>query len=74
MLHRYVPPPEAIRVAAEPEQMTPLVADAAGRGLTVTVPLAVALQCPALVAVTVYVVVTTGLTVMNVPVWAVLQT
>jgi len=51
-------------VAGEPEHIEALVADAEGRALTVTVPLAVAEQPPALVAVTLYVVVLAGLTLI----------
>jgi hypothetical protein len=51
--HEYVPPPEVVSVAEAPEQMVGLLTVGVGAALTVTVPLAVAVQPEALVAVTV---------------------
>ena len=46
VLHRYVLPPDAVIVVEACEQLTPLVAEAAGSGLTVMTLLAVVLQVP----------------------------
>ncbi len=48
-----MPPPEVVRVADPPEHILVLFTVGAGFGFTVTVPLAVAVQPEALVAVTV---------------------
>jgi hypothetical protein len=63
-----------VRVVEAPEQTTPLLAVGVGSALTVTVPLAVAEHPDALVAVTVYVVVDAGETVIDAVVAAVLHT
>jgi hypothetical protein len=56
VFHRYVEPPEAVNVEDWPEQITFVPAMlGVGKGLTVKVRLAVAVQPLALVAVTVYV-------------------
>jgi hypothetical protein len=51
VLHKYVAPPVAVNVAVPPAQIEALLTPATGKGLTVTVPDAVALQ-PFVVAVT----------------------
>ena len=63
VLHKYVPPPDAVRVAEDPEQIIPsllvvpdvsaIVMDGVGKGLTVIVCEAVAEHPFALVTVTV---------------------
>ena len=44
VLHRYVPPPVAVNVADCPAQIVGLLTVGIGNALTVTVPLAVAVQ------------------------------
>lgn len=53
VLHTYELPPDAVMTAGTPEHVTPFVADGVGLAAMVTVPLAVAVQLPELVAVTV---------------------
>ena len=66
VLHRYVMPPDAVRVVEPPVQITfwPAIATD-GNVFTVTVLLEDALQPFTSVAVTVYVVVVSGVTVME---------
>jgi hypothetical protein len=75
ILHTYVPPPLAVRLVLVPEHIafTPLICAAAVE-LTVTVRLALFIHPFVLVAVTVYVVVTSGLTVIDADVDPLLQT
>jgi hypothetical protein len=63
LLHKYVPPPAAVKVVLAPLQITDVpVMLAVGNGLTVTVLVAVDVQPLALVTVTVYVASAVGLT------------
>jgi hypothetical protein len=63
LLHKYVPPPAAVKVVLPPLQITDVpVMFAIGNGLTVTVLVAVDVQPLALVTVTVYVASAVGLT------------
>lgn len=83
VLHRYVPPPVPVSVTEDPAHIAPslgvlpevsdTVIPATGSGLTVIVVDAVAVQPLALVTVTVYGVVPTGVTVMAIVVAPVLQ-
>jgi hypothetical protein len=66
VLHKYVPPPVAVKVVEPPLQITDVpVMLAVGNGLTVTALVAVAVHPFALVTVTVYVALAVGLTLID---------
>jgi hypothetical protein len=66
VLHKYVPPPVAVKVVEPPLQITFVpVMLAVGNGLTVTALVAVAVHPFALVTVTVYVALAVGLTLID---------
>lgn len=61
--HVYVTAPVAVKLAVCPEQMVALFTPTVDAGITFTVPVAVAKQPPVALTVTVYNVVTAGLTI-----------